>query len=114
MFFDEIADVFRESLILTNLGLRHRHDIGIDVLFWHDILHKACPANALARAMFLPTLASDRHANRNVRFGSLADMGAPIRNVRFTPKSGNLSQWDQRLVSATNRHHTPASVFMGA
>jgi hypothetical protein len=29
----------------------------------------------------------------NVRFGSLADIGQRIRDVRFTPKRGHVQRW---------------------
>jgi hypothetical protein len=32
VLLDEIADLFRESFVRIDLGLGHRHDIGIDVL----------------------------------------------------------------------------------
>jgi hypothetical protein len=43
MLLDEIANLFRESFVPIDLGLGHRHDIGVDVLVWHDILHEGLP-----------------------------------------------------------------------
>jgi len=43
VLLDEIADLFRKGLVSINLGLGYRHDIGVDVLVWHDILHKGLP-----------------------------------------------------------------------
>jgi hypothetical protein len=39
-----------------------------------------------------------------VRFGSLADIGQPIRDVRFTPNRGHAQRLHQCLLSATSGH----------
>ena len=39
-----------------------------------------------------------------VRFGSLADIGQPIRDVRFTPRSRHAHRLHQCLLSAMNGH----------
>jgi hypothetical protein len=42
--------------------------------------------------------------NLNVRFGSLADIGERIRDVRLLPNSGHLHRRNSCLLSANNRH----------
>jgi hypothetical protein len=39
---------------------------------------------------------------RYVRFGSLTDIGQPIRDVRFAPKSGHVERQHRRLLSANS------------
>ena len=41
---------------------------------------------------------------QNVRFGSLADIGQPIRDVRFAPESGHVQRRNRCLLCAINRH----------
>jgi hypothetical protein len=40
----------------------------------------------------------------NVRYGSLADIGQPIRDVRFTPESRHVQHRNQCLLCAISRH----------
>src|SRR5262245_35463460 len=45
----------------------------------------------------------------NVRFGSLADIGQLIRDVRFAPESRHVQRRNRCLLSATSRH-SPSNV----
>jgi hypothetical protein len=40
----------------------------------------------------------------DVRFGSLADIGQPIRDVRFAPESGHVQRQDRCPLLAQSRH----------
>ena len=42
----------------------------------------------------------------NVRFGSLADIGQPIRDVRFAPESGHVQRRNRCLLCAKSRHQS--------
>ena len=41
----------------------------------------------------------------DVRFGSLADIGQPIRDVRFTPESGHVQRRNRCLLCAISGHY---------
>jgi hypothetical protein len=42
---------------------------------------------------------------RHVRFGSKADMGLPLIDVRFTPKSGHWNSIDECPLCAKSGHY---------
>jgi predicted metal-binding membrane protein len=47
-----------------------------------------------------------RHGYVRVRFGSLADIGQPIRDVRFAPESGHVQRQDRCLLCASSGRGT--------
>ena len=63
-----------------------------------DHLYGRCHINKQAQSSKEAGLTVCRHAKYNVRFGSLADIGQPIRDVRFTPESGHAHRRHRRPV----------------
>jgi hypothetical protein len=49
----------------------------------------------------------------DVRFGSLADIGLPIREVRFAPDSRHVRRRNRCLLCATSGHHNAAQLELG-
>jgi hypothetical protein len=49
----------------------------------------------------------------DVRFGSLADIGQPIRDVRFAPESGHVQRRTRCLLCAISRQwkNTPVALL---
>jgi hypothetical protein len=66
----------------------------------------SCPLGLHLRAKPVSKLESGaiRCLRFDVRFGSIADIGEHVRNVRFTPESGHTAGCTKCPLSAKSRH----------
>jgi NAD binding domain of 6-phosphogluconate dehydrogenase len=72
----------------------------------HCTMPQMCPSRWLRaiKATFCSPVADIGSQCLDVRFGSLADIRARIRDVRFTPRSRHAHRWNQCLLSANSGH----------